>query len=312
MSFAVDEGATPGQERFWRRLYDSLVLGFGLFCVVLVLIAPADRHLVPYRVIMCLLPAAVLLAADLLLRRFPDSGFLWFARYATPLFFFAFYFRLTGQIDPFFPLGHFDELIIKLDGMLFGDPRLSMNFQTMRFFAHPLFGEVMCFAYVAYFLFMPVFGGILIIGSLRGKPGPSTRCAWYVACVVVTYYLHYFVFFLFPVQGPAFTFATGIARDPGYVISWFHHLVVSRGDVPGGCFPSSHVAIAFLHALIARRLHWRKLYVISSVITVGICFSIVYTRTHYAADAVAGLISAAGCWLLLKQIERLANRPAFE
>jgi membrane-associated phospholipid phosphatase len=168
----------------------------------------------------------------------------------------------------------------------------------------------MSLSYVAYFLFMPVFGGILIISGIWRRPGPKLMCAWYVCCVLVTYYLHYLVFFLFPVQGPAFHFDAGIALDPGFVINRFHQMIVSRGDVPGGCFPSSHVAVALLHALIAWRLRWRWLCAISAVITVSICLSIVYTRTHYAVDAVAGLISAVLCWFLIAKINRMAAARA--
>lgn len=309
----------PGlsKERFLRRFSDGMVLAFGVFSAILVLASPQDRPLVPLRFIACLCPAAILSLVTLSLRSFPASKILWIARYATPLFFFAFYFRLTGQISPFFPLGHFDHLIARLDGILFGDPFLSMRFQETRPFSSPAFGELMCLSYVAYFTFMPVFGGILIASAQWRRPGPSAVCAWYVACVVLTYYLHYIAFFLFPVAGPAFHgifplaapalgFDSGIKLDPGFVVNRFHHLIVSRGDVPGGCFPSSHVAIALLHALVAFRMRWPWLCGISAAIAVSICFSIVYTRTHYAADAVGGLISGLLCWFLLNAIERRA------
>ncbi len=298
-------------ERRLRRFFDGLVVCFGLLCAVLVVISSQDRHLVVVRVIVCFLPATLLHVTAVLLRHRPFSRFLWISRYAIPLFFLAFFFRLTGQIAPFFPLGTFDAWIVQLDGLLFGDPQLSVNFQSVAPLSSPIFGEYMCFAYVAYFFFMPVFGGILIVSGVWKQPGPKRVCAWYIMTVLVTFYLHYMVFFLFPVQGPAFHFDAGIALDPGLLINRFHHMIVSRGDVPGGCFPSSHVAIALVHALIAWRLRWRWLCAISAAITVSICFSIVYTRTHYAADAVAGLISGILCWFLTRKIETvLARRPA--
>ena len=295
-------------EPFYRHFTDWLVLGFGLLCAVFVVISPEDRHLIPYRIVMCLVPAAAMQLAALLLRRFPGSRLLWVLRYAAPFLFLAFFFRLTGQIAPFFPLGHFDPWIVTLDGFFFGDPHVSIHFQETWPFSHPVFGEVMCLSYLAYFFFIPVFGGILAVRAVRRSPGPSALLAWYAGCVVLTYYLHYLVFFLFPVKGPVFHLASGIAQDPGYVVNRLHHLLVSNGDVPGGCFPSSHVAIAFLHAFIAARLGWRWLCAVSWVIALSICLSIVYTMAHYATDAPAGLLSAWLCWVAFGRVSRLARK----
>jgi len=295
-------------ELFFRRLSDAAVVVFGLWCAFLVILAPQEPSLVPVRAAVCLAPGSLLLLFESLLRRRPHSRWLWIARYATPLLFLTFFFRLTGQVNPFFELGRFDEVIIKLDGFIFGDPYLSMHFQETSPFSSPVFGEFMCLSYVAYFFFLPVFGGILIVRGLWRQPGPSALCSWYVSCVVLTYYLHYFAFFLFPVAGPAFHLDKGIALDPGFVINRLHHAIVSRGDVPGGCFPSSHVAVALIHTFIARRLGWPLLTVICTVITVSICFSIVYTRAHYATDAPAGLLSGLLCWLLWRAVERAAAR----
>ena len=128
------------KEKFHRRLSDAAVLSFGLLCAVLVIVSQEDRHSIPYRIFMCLCPSLTILTASFLLRRYPYSRLLWILRYTAPLFFLTFFFRLTGQITPFFPLGHFDALINNLDTLLFGEAQISMNFQHMRFFSSPLFG----------------------------------------------------------------------------------------------------------------------------------------------------------------------------
>ncbi len=259
-------------ESFFSRFYHCLVAGFGLLIVVLIALAPQEGRFL--RMIQALLPAAGLGLVALLLKRAPASRPLWILRYVLPFVFLTFYFRLSGQIEPFFPLGRFDELVMRLDGILFGDPLVSMHFQETPPFSNPFFGEFMCAAYVIYYLFIPVFGGILIVGAVWRRPGPSPICAWYVSCVLLTYFLHYFVFFLFPVEGPAFHIEGKVTLDPGFVVNHLHHLIVSTADVPGGCFPSSHVAIAFFHGFVARRLGWRRLEAISFAITAAICFSI--------------------------------------
>ena len=68
------------------------------------------------------------------------------------------------------------------------------------------------------------------------------------------------------------------------------------------------MAVALLHVFIAHRLGWGRLMIASAVITCGICLSIVYTRTHYAADALGGLLSAVACWYIVKGIESLRRK----
>ncbi len=305
-----DGGESSSRERFWRRLGERTLIAFGVCCIVLVLIAPQDRQLVPGRLCMCLCPAAVLGVTAALLSLYPSSWILWAARYAACLVFLPFFFRLTGQIAPFLPLGYFDGGIMALDGLLFGNASISLRFQTTGPFASPYFGELMCSAYLAYYVFVPLYAGRLIVTRLRRTGRPSATLAWYTACCAIAYVLHYTFFFLFPVEGPAFHLEGGPVRHPGYAISELHHLIVARGDVPGGCFPSSHVSIALLHVFIAVHLGWRRIAVLAAAITAGVVFAIVYTKAHYATDAIGGLFSGVLLWYLFVWIERVYRRRA--
>jgi len=308
-ALAPPRGDDARRERFWRALCERAVLIFALICMVFVLISPQDRHLIPVRLAFCLCPTAVIALAAALQSRFPSSWLLWALRYCACLIFLPFFFRLTGQIAPFFPLGHFDDSIMALDRLLLGDPHASLRFQEA--WPHPLIGELMCLSYFAYYLFVPVYAVHLIVTRLKQHAGPSADVAWYTACCALAYMLHYLAFFLFPVEGPAFHLAGGVARDPGYAMSALHHLVVSNGDVPGGGFPSSHVSIALLHVFIAARFGWRRLCVAAAAATAAICAATVYTQAHYAADALGGLASGALVWLLLTGIENARRRDAW-
>ncbi len=291
-----------GTEQFYRRIYDISVCVFGGFCLILVWIAGGDPALVAGRTFMCIAPVAGIFVAGALLRRFPASPVLWTVRYSLPLFFLTFYFRLTGQIFPFLPEGFFDDTLVSLEKLMFGDPKLGLHLRTFRFFSSPLVGEVMCLVYLLYYAFLPVFGGRLIIRELWRKRGPSDVVAWYVVMVAVSYFLHYSFFFLFPAQGPAFYFVGEVEKDPGFLVSQLHHFVVSHFDVRGGAFPSSHVSIALLHVFIAAHLKWRNLCIASIVVTAGICLATVYTQAHYAVDSAAGLVSGFLCWIVLSRI----------
>ncbi len=296
------------RERFWLVLCERAVFAFALVCIGFILISPQDRHLIPQRIIFCLCPSAIAVLASRLQSRFPSSWLLWAVRYLACLFFLPFFFRLTGQIAPLFPLGRFDDWIMTLDRLLLGDLHASLRFQEI--WPHPLFGELMCLSYLAYYLFVPLYAVVLIVTRLRRNPGPSADVAWYAACCALAYMLHYLAFFLLPVEGPAFHLAGGVTRDPGYALSALHHFVVSGGDVPGGGFPSSHVSIALLHAFIAARFGWRRLCVLAAAVTAAICAATVYTQAHYVADAIGGLASGALVWLLLTGIENARRRRA--
>jgi membrane-associated phospholipid phosphatase len=71
-------------------------------------------------------------------------------------------------------------------------------------------------------------------------------------------------------------------------------------DQPYGCFPSLHVAYAFVGALASYRMH-RGVGIAASVWSVLIGLSTVYTKQHFAVDAIAGaILGLAAYWWFLK------------
>lgn len=298
----ADPAQTDGTERFYRRLFDISLFAFSGLCAVFILLAEQDRDMIPLRLVVCALPLLLTAVLVQLLKRFPTNPLLWLLRYTTPLWFLTFFFRLTGQIFPVFPMGAFDPLMMRLDGLLFGDPQVAVHFQEQAWAANPLFGEFMCGSYILYYILVPWFGVLLVCKDLWRRRGPSPIFAWYATVVSVTYYLHYAVFFLLPVAGPAFYTGTGVLQDPGFLLARVRYHISSGFDVSGGGFPSSHVSVALLHVFVALRFRWWKTLAGVSIITVGICFATVWTRAHYAVDSVGGLFSAVLCWMLFKAI----------
>ena len=74
-------------------------------------------------------------------------------------------------------------------------------------------------------------------------------------------------------------------------------------DQPYGCFPSLHVAYSFVGALAVYRVH-RRVGAAAVVWSVLIGLSTVYTKQHFAVDAIAGgILGVAAYWLFL------AGRP---
>jgi len=125
---------------------------------------------------------------------------------------------------------------------------------------------------------------------LSGRRDAARRT---IFAVMVTFYICYVVFLFFPVAGPRYAFdlahnaATGVW--PARAAQW----LLDRGDSWGAAFPSSHVAAAVVAALCALR-YSRPLGLLLAPLTLGLVLSVVYGQFHYAVDAVAGLIVAAG------------------
>jgi membrane-associated phospholipid phosphatase len=109
--------------------------------------------------------------------------------------------------------------------------------------------------------------------------------------VMVTFYLCYVFFLLFPVAGPRYAFPlphnAATETWPAHTTQW----LLDQGDSWGAAFPSSHVAAAVVAAICALR-YWRPLGLALAPLTVGLVFAVVYGQFHYAVDAVAGLLVA--------------------
>lgn len=98
-------------------------------------------------------------------------------------------------------------------------------------------------------------------------------------------------FLLYPTAAPrpADVFGNGFA-------AWSLRLVYSL-DPPYNCFPSLHVAYAFVSALTCYRVH-RGVGAAAAVWAALIGVSTVYTKQHYVADVVAGALMAFVAYVL--------------
>jgi membrane-associated phospholipid phosphatase len=71
-------------------------------------------------------------------------------------------------------------------------------------------------------------------------------------------------------------------------------------DQPYGCFPSLHVAYSFVGALACYRMH-RGVGRAASAWSILIGLSTVYTKQHFAVDAIAGgVLGVTAYWMFLK------------
>jgi len=177
----------------------------------------------------------------------------------------------------------YDHVVQHLEEMVFGS---QVAYRWIREFPNPVFSWVMHACYLAYYfiLYAAPFG---LWFSGRRDGARKT-----IFAVILTFYVCYLAFILFPVAGPRYLFdlAHNPATDvgPARLAQW----ILDHGDAWGAAFPSSHVAGALVATGMAFRT-WRRLGWILAPFTAGLVMSVVYGQFHYGVDALAGLIVAA-------------------
>jgi hypothetical protein len=145
--------------------------------------------------------------------------------------------------------------------------------------------ELFCFVYFAYYLFVPVV--CLTALWTRGYAAAERIILATTGC----FFCCYVFFWLFPTVGPHYWFPPG--RGPelyqGYVFNHVLFFFTSGGEIRGGAFPSSHIAVALLLTLLARRAT-PSLFPAMALVTALLLPAVVYLRAHYLVDVPAGLV----------------------
>ncbi len=275
----------------------------GYLALSLALIAAFSRHLAhPLRLIglQAFLASLILVLCYIETRvaahtarrgDFPRSGahgFWHFWRHWYPHLFFLLCFEEMGTLAHLVYPGWHDAQLIAFDTWLTGvNPSLWLER-----FAHPALNEFMQFAYLTYFLYLLILGGILYY-----------RREWeaYWAAMtysVVGYAFGYVIAVLFPVQSPWFTLAGMWHGDlAGGPFTALINLIEKCGRAHGAAFPSQHVAGA-MAALWGAWRHRRWLFWVFLPFVLCMCVSTVYVRNHYVADVLAGLVTGTlGYWI---------------
>jgi membrane-associated phospholipid phosphatase len=225
------------------------------------------------------------------------AGWTFFLRHWYPLVFFILLYEETRYlIHLVFPQS-FDPLINQLELAVFGIyPTVWM--QKFIFFG---LNEYLMFSYCFYYFLLAVLGlGLYLGGKIREFDDLLFTSA-------VAYYISYLGFVLFPVEGPRFalTLHYQLALNGGFFASLAHNLIDKAG-IQGAAMPSSHVAVALVVLVYARR-HHRILYFVLSPLIVSLFVSTVYGRFHYVSDVIAGMLVGMVSILLADQLIKKKN-----
>ena len=216
-----------------------------------------------------------------------------FWRHWYPHVFFLFCFEELGKLVHLVNPGWEDAKLIAFDHWLTGvHPTVWLEQ-----FATPARNDFMQFAYLSYFVYLLVLGGVLYCRrDWSGYWSVMTYSA-------VGYAIGYMIAIFFPIESPWFAMAGawhGELRGGAAtaVINFIEHF----GRVRGAAFPSEHVAGSFA-ALWGAWRHRRRLFWVMLPLVLCMCISTVWGRYHYVADIFGGMITGTlgyviGVWVM--------------
>jgi membrane-associated phospholipid phosphatase len=216
-----------------------------------------------------------------------------FWRHWYPHLFFLFCFEELGALVHLVSPRWQDAKLIAVDHWLTGaHPAIWLEQ-----FVTPGRNEFMQFAYLTYFVYLLVLGGILYYRE-------DWHGYWSVMTYsVVAYAIGYVIAIFFPIESPWFAMA-GSWQGPlhGGLFTAVINFIEHYGRVRGAAFPSAHVAGSFA-ALWGAWRHRRWLFWVMLPLVICMCVSTVWGRYHYVADIFGGIITGTlgyviGKWLM--------------
>ena len=224
-----------------------------------------------------------------------------FWRHWYPHLFFLFCFEELGKLVHLVNPGWQDAKLIAFDHWLTGaHPALWVER-----FSTPIRNDFFQFAYITYFTYLLVVGGVLYY-----------RRDWEAYWATMTYSavgyaIGYCIAMFFPIESPWFSMAGMWHGDlQGGPFTATINFIEHFGRVRGAAFPSEHVA-GSVAALWAAWRHRRWLF--WTLLPFALCMfvSTVWGRYHYVADVLGGIVTGTlgymiGGWLMRRK-DRLGN-----
>jgi membrane-associated phospholipid phosphatase len=224
------------------------------------------------------------------------ARFWHFWRFWYPHLFFLFCFEELAYLVHLVNPNWEDARLIAFDYWMFGvHPAVWLEQ-----FATPVRNEFIQLAYLTYFVYLVVLGGILYY-----------RKEWHAYWSVMTYSaaayaIGYVIAMLFPIESPWFAMAGmwhGELHGGPFsaTISFIEHY----GRVRGAAFPSEHVAGSVAALWGAWRFR-RWLFWVMVPLMVAMCVSTIWGRYHYVADIFGGIATGTlgyviGSWIMKRR-----------
>lgn len=193
---------------------------------------------------------------------------------------------------------YLDPFLEYWDGLILGfQPAVEFS----RRFSSAWFSEIMHLGYFSYYILIPMLGAPLWF-KWRQKEFDT-----FILKIAITMLCCYVFFIVFPTAGPKSYFPGANDRGDlnGYLFKWLMDIILAYGGISNGAFPSSHVAMATVILLCARKYE-RFIFRIMLPLVILLYISTVYLREHYFVDVPAGIMAGVffyllGNWLKLSE-----------
>ncbi|RLE18781.1 MAG: hypothetical protein DRJ14_02715 [Acidobacteria bacterium] len=188
----------------------------------------------------------------------------------------------SHNLDPFFQ---------HLDRLFFG---LQPSVELAKAIPGKPVAEFFYISYFSYYLLIPILGFSLYCSRRRLFPAFLLR-------VSAVFYFCYTLFVILPVIGPD---TMGVAPPPGYLFHNIMAFIYAHGEIGGGSFPSSHVAVALAVTLTAAKVRPRMFRYFFLPDLVFLSIATVYLRYHYVVDVFAGIVTTFFIFALIDRWEK--------
>lgn len=261
------------------------VLMLGYFGLMGIIVSVSRERLTDWPALLAgyAVAALFLIVLQRVERRLPGNGTASFVRFAAPLLVLPFVYTAAARTVLVLHGRFLDDAVKAWEAALFGTlPNAAIGAVST-----PLLTELLTFCYFSFYgcFLIPVFLYV------RGRRALGERYMFATLTALLSCYLGFIVV---PLAGPALASPELFAshQPSGYVITALQSKIMATFDPPGACFPSPHVAGAWITLLCLRRFVSRKVRLVLWTLTVGLTVAVVYDWYHYVSDVIAGLLVA--------------------
>lgn len=259
----------------------------------------------------------VIIAALWAVYRLVPCRFTLFCRIGVHLALLSWWYPDTYEINRVLP--NLDPIFATWEQQLFGCQPALLFYEAV---PSVFFSELMLMGYASYY---PMIGVVALYYFFR-RYQDFERITF---IILASFFIYYVIFVALPVTGPQYYYhaagldniVKGVFPDignyfathqdklpiPGSPNGFFHQLMEAAhetGERPTAAFPSSHVGVTIILALLAWRTRSKGLITLTVVGLILMNFATVYLRAHYVIDIFAGWISALTIYAVLNFLAR--------
>jgi membrane-associated phospholipid phosphatase len=263
---------------------DRLTLFFIVLLTVVILLNVSGLPSWPHLIFTYSLLALVILVLAALDRRTTGSRPYHFLHAFIPIICVIMIFNSLGDIIPFIRRHYYDEVLIRIDYLLFA----AHPTVWMERFNNSWLTALFQIAYISYYG-MPIVVCMLLF--IKDEQEEFETAAF---TIILCFYLSYLGYLLFPAVGPRFTLNHLQTTDlqSGPMTLWIRQTLDSLEHNKTDAFPSGHTAVALVSLFYAWRYRQKALFRVLAPAVAALIVSTVYLRYHYVIDVIAGMLLA--------------------